>query len=286
MIEIKMENGISRREALKRILLGMGGIMITPSALFAQCSNEDVVDLDETLDSTSDIWFGEDSFYIKRLGKVLNNIHTSFDIDLSSSERRFSCYSFVALSNNIKQCASLNMKRESGLLSMDLVRLGSYGGNQHLLLNEKLSDQNKLSEWDYSLSFSNSSDKKPFIGDITKGSGRLVNNQILINEGGNEYLYKMITGDALISWSMFELIEHFANTAEPIVFDSIDECDCYSGIRTLKPYKKAKIIIDKEEYTLYGWLLTGCGVVPSFFWLNGDGKLLFVNSGMNVFIRC
>lgn len=285
MIEIKMENGISRREALKRILLGMGGIMITPSALFAQCSNEDVVDLDETLDSTSDIWFGEDSFYIKRLGKVLNKIHTSFDIDLSSSERTFSCYSFVA-PNNIKQCASFKIKRESELLFMNLVRFGSYGVNQHLLLKEKLSDQNKLSEWDYSLSFSNSSDGKPFIGSVTKGCGRIIKNQIFINEGGNEYLYKLMTDDALISWSMFELIEHFANTAETIVFDSIDECDCYSGIRTLRPYKKAKILIDKEEYTLYGWLLTGRGVVPSFFWLNGDGKLLFVNSGMNVFIRC
>lgn len=279
MTETDMGNNITRRDALKRMALSIGGIIISPNILMGGDKNV----FDRIFPKDNIVW-DEDSFYIKRVIKVLKAIDFSFNKEANSKEKTFTCYSIVS-PKNTRKCASLKIKRDADRMLIKLIRKGSYGYSQFLSVDEHLTNESDLISWNYSLSFSNAEDNKPFIGNRISGSGSLLNNHIRINENDCLKDYKTSTGRVMISWNSFDFIEKIAKDGNAVSCDFIDECDMYSGVRTFSPFKKAKVSLKCEQHNLYSWTLTGQGTIPVFYWLDEHSDLLFVNSGMNVFVR-
>lgn len=269
---------ITRREALKRMMLYTGGFMFVPSLLGLK-------EAWGRAPFSAKFPSEEDLFYIRRIDAVVSKKMSLAPIDFESNTRKFIQYSIVFAGKPTRR-GTLDLDLSEDVLSVNVCREGSFGHHQYVSLRETVhGEECEMSRWNYSVRFASSPDSKPLHGVVTEGEGIVSQNQIVVQEGETRHSYEQQCAQAALSWNLFWTMETFARKGQTVSFDMIDECDAYAGVRHLSPYKRAVIEMNGKSVELQGWRLTGHGVVPYFFWLDDQNHLLFANTGMVVFVR-
>ena len=140
---------------------------------------------------------------------------------------------------------------------------------------------------------------------ILQKSVRLDGDQMTIETKGD--IQKANVGNLCIpKWCLFEVIKNFQRLpkTEKLSFVLVDEVDEIHTDQTVSFYRKVKIVpseiaiklkelgidqktlpnkISKESYELFGYLHTGKGVIPTVYWLDKTGRVIFVISGIEIF---
>ena len=267
---------INRREAIKRMMLLTGSLVLGPSLLGfgSELLGKDIENLTEN-----------DIFFIRRIGEVLNSETSLFENEKNGTKKQFRIYSIVH-PGHPAQKGLLQLERGESDLTVDVIRKGTFGHHQYIRIEQNVSG--RLCEpaaWDYTSRFATQENTEPLYGKAIRGKGEKTGNSLSIRENDTRQRIDMQTDTCTLTWNLFEAIEELAAANEGLEFDTIDEYDIYGGVKKLRPFKSAEIDISGKIHYLRGWLLTGTATLPLFFWLDRSGHLLFANSGMVVYVR-
>jgi len=87
-----------------------------------------------------------------------------------------------------------------------------------------------------------------------------------------------------INWLLFDAVPRFeGKRIEPVRFTLIDHGDKVKPGITLSYRKSVKVLIGKTELELQTYEMKGRGILPTVFWMDERGLLLFVVSGMEAY---
>lgn len=89
---------------------------------------------------------------------------------------------------------------------------------------------------------------------------------------------------ATINWLMFDVIPRFGGKRiEPVRFTLIDRGDKVKPGITLSWRKSINVAVGEADLALRAYEMKGAGILPTVFWTDERGLLLFVVSGMEAY---
>jgi hypothetical protein len=275
------DNKITRREALQKTVLLAGGLF-TPSLLrfgYGLMGSGSPAQTDAVTD--------EDIFFISRVAEALqNNPVEDAESALSVPYQHNYTIFFTVQKEHPVIKGAIAIEREPLGLAVKIIRKGTLEHHQFVNIRQTLTKSSLIgtpAEWTYETRFS-TEDGKPLYGIPVTGHGYMKDGAVCVNELSHRRIYPLQKPDFTLSWNLMDAVQHVADTQLPLQFDVIDECDIYGGLKTLQLFKHAKVSINGTVRRLKSYILTGTGTLPRFYWLNENGRLLFVNSGMEVYV--
>ena len=83
---------------------------------------------------------------------------------------------------------------------------------------------------------------------------------------------------------LFDAVQRLSSTSKPLVFDFMDEYDELSGAHTLSHKGTFDVPMKNGPQPLSCFIETGSGILPTSYWCDASGRLLFRISGVEVFV--
>jgi len=94
-----------------------------------------------------------------------------------------------------------------------------------------------------------------------------------------------INGPSTINWAVWDAVMRMAREpAEPIHFSMLDHFDQLKRRQTLAFRKSVVVTLRGRHVTLHAFEHVGEGIVPWIYWVDDQGRLLFVVSGLEVYV--
>ncbi|MCL4403029.1 MAG: hypothetical protein M1436_10290, partial [Acidobacteria bacterium] len=88
------------------------------------------------------------------------------------------------------------------------------------------------------------------------------------------------------NWALFDAVQRLApDEAKPIGFTLIDDGDLVKPAQRLVYRGKESVpVAGGENLSLHWWEQTGYGILPTHYWVDGKGRLLFAVAGQKAFL--
>ena len=126
-------------------------------------------------------------------------------------------------------------------------------------------------------------DGKALDGLSAKSSGVLRDNTLVMKTVNGTHAYKA-PGPATVNWQLFDVVSRLGGKRiEPLSFTLIDHGDKVKPEATLSYRKRVTVVIGEAEMPLQSYELKGRGILPTVFWTDERGLLLFVVSGLEAY---
>lgn len=94
-----------------------------------------------------------------------------------------------------------------------------------------------------------------------------------------------VDGDFTISWLLFEAVRHLPkNSHHKYEFTMLDHFDQIKRDQLFYYNKSIEVNVDGTDMVLHAFDHLGRGIVPWVYWVDGQGRLLFVISGIEAYI--
>jgi len=112
----------------------------------------------------------------------------------------------------------------------------------------------------------------------------IIRDNILVMKTANSTREYPALAPATMNWLLFDTMPRFGGKSiEPVRFTLIDHGDKVKPGITLSYRKKNMFMIGKTELALQAYEMKGRGILPTVFWTDERGLLLFVVSGMEAY---
>jgi len=126
-------------------------------------------------------------------------------------------------------------------------------------------------------------DGKALDGLSAKSSGALRDNTLVMKTVNGTHKYTAAE-PATINWLLFDAVSRFGGKPiEPLRFTLIDHGDKVKPEVSLSYRKSVTTVIGNVEMTLQSYEMKGQGILPTVFWTDERGLLLFVISGREAY---
>jgi hypothetical protein len=186
---------------------------------------------------------------------------------------------------------SMCLRRESGSgdissLTVDCRRLGKSGFHffvhaEFVCLNDALSTP---SSWVSTSKMAREAGDEPYLNSGLSKEGVVEGNTLRIT-AGDHLTEAEIPGAYTSKWCLMDAIQRLAGSeTDPIAFSLIDEVDQVRHNQTVAFRKQASVLIGDQNCELDSYSHTGEGVIPTVFWVDKSGRLLFVISGIEILV--
>ncbi len=124
----------------------------------------------------------------------------------------------------------------------------------------------------------------PFRNHITRGSYR--GGRLWRRQGASKpYIYKSIDqGQALVSnWSILAAVQSMALGAN-YTFQYFEDMERHFNDHSVGFMETFKASFSGHQRTLHGFYHRGRGLIPTFYWLSEDGRLLMARYGLTMLV--
>ena len=126
-------------------------------------------------------------------------------------------------------------------------------------------------------------DGKELAGLTGKKSAVIRGNTLVMTTANGAHEYSA-PAPATINWLLFDVIPRFGGKhIEPVRFTLIDRGDKVKPGITLSWRKSVNVAVGKADLALRAYEMKGAGILPTVFWTDERGLLLFVVSGMEAY---
>ena len=277
---------ISRRESIKRICTVAGMMAVSPSLIhFCHLLANPAGNFSLSADHFSADSIHCDRFFINRIHEVLKADKYP-QLPKEPNKRRYEIYSLV-VDNKLLHKASILLNVKDDLFSIEHYRSGATPDKhgQFTFIEQKVRPDIWYSpiNWSYQSYLAKTANDTPY-GIPLEGKGIYNGKDIItITEGSMVRNYHSSIA-VTMKWNLLYAISDIVRTELPSTFQVIDEYDVLTGERILQPFSRNTIETDGKTINLQAYVMTGQGVLPTFYWLNEAGMLLFVNSGSEVYV--
>lgn len=276
-MKMKEKKNMSRREALRRIFSTAGLIGVSPSLMSFH-------NLLTGLHGESAL--PPDRFFINRIREALTGAGKPPVAPALLNRRSYDVYSLMNTGNPLLK-GSICMNINNDMLSVEVVRFGvsSDHYSQFTSIEQKIRPDTIRSpiSWRYQSYLAKTAQGIPYGTPLTgigeyDGAGRIIITENSVSRTCHTSLPVTTNRNLLLAF------ERFAKDNLPFVLGIIDEYDLFVGERKIHPYGTAAIERDDKTVELHAVVMTGQGVLPTFYWSDDTGIPLFVNSGTEVYI--
>ena len=277
---MKDNKNITRREALRRIFATAGMMVISPSLM--SFYNH----LTTPQGGGSSPARVPDTFFINRIREALTSTSKLPLSAKGTGKRSYGVYSLLYAKKPLLK-GSITLELAGDTLNVSVVRSGpsSTKYSQFTLVEQKVRPDALLSpvSWTYLSRLAKTADGDPYRRPL-EGRGEYDGKGLIAFTEGSAARNYHAPLPATINWNLLLSIEGIAKGSLPLELGMIDEYDLYAGERKIRPYGTASVEAGGQSVALHSVVMTGHGVLPTFYWLNDAGIPLFVNSGTEVYL--
>jgi hypothetical protein len=134
-------------------------------------------------------------------------------------------------------------------------------------------------------SISSDSDGKPVAATKASISGHVRGESVEWTRAGRKRSVR-IAPPLVANWALFDALQRLApDQTKPIEFTLLDDGDLIKPAQRLAYLGKTSVkVAGGTSLPLHCWEQTGYGVLPTHYWVDGKGRLLFAIAGQKAFL--
>lgn len=239
---------------------------------------------------TQSITKATDHFSLNKLAGIVEDYSTpsgAFDSE-ASWIHRYDIYSLAP--HPMRKLGDLSIERvvgkDNGFSLKAVCRRDGYSGYSHYSRSVFECNDTPLSvpaRWTIQSKLAESEQDKPYLMSGLKKSVTVEHDRLIVEAGKNRQKIQL-RGAYTCAWCLFDAAQRLSASMRPVFFTLIDEGDAVAGKQSLRFHKAAVVRMRDREVAMRAFRREGEGVIPTVYWVDLSGRLLFVVTGLEVYV--